>query len=156
MQAEIRRILCPVDFSGCSQHALGYALKLAVLCNGDLELLHVMTMPISALPDFPSFPDLSPETVRAIEESARRKIEELATSMRREYPRVATTLASGQPFLEIILAARERSADLIVMGTHGRTGLPHMLMGSVAEKVVRKASCPVLTVKHPEHRFVMP
>jgi nucleotide-binding universal stress UspA family protein len=62
----------------------------------------------------------------------------------------------GKPFVEIIHAARADNVDLIVIGTHGRTGLAHALMGSVAEKVVRKASCPVLTIKHPEHEFLMP
>lgn len=64
--------------------------------------------------------------------------------------------AIGKPFVEIVRAAKERDADLIVIGTHGRTGLAHMLIGSTAEKVVRMAPCPVLTVKHPRHAFVMP
>ena len=65
-------------------------------------------------------------------------------------------LVTGSPFLQVVRMARKEGVDLIVMGTHGRTGLAHVLMGSVAEKVVRKAPCPVLTVKHPEHEFVMP
>jgi nucleotide-binding universal stress UspA family protein len=63
---------------------------------------------------------------------------------------------NGVPFVEIIRYARESGMDLIVMGAHGRTGLGHLLIGSVTERVVRKSSCPVLTVKHPEHEFVMP
>ena len=62
----------------------------------------------------------------------------------------------GHPSLEIIRYAKDHEIDIIVMGTHGRTGVGHMLMGSVAEKVVRKAPCPVLTVRHPDHEFVMP
>ena len=62
----------------------------------------------------------------------------------------------GHPFVEIVRYAREHEIDLIVMGTHGRGPIGHMLMGSVAEKVVRKAPCPVLTVRHPEHRFEYP
>jgi nucleotide-binding universal stress UspA family protein len=62
----------------------------------------------------------------------------------------------GPPFLEIVRYAQEANIDLIVLGTHGRGGLAHMLLGSVAEKVVRKAPCPVLTVRHPEHEFVAP
>lgn len=70
--------------------------------------------------------------------------------------RISLRRRCGKGFLEIILAAKEENVDLIVMGTHGRTGLSHVLMGSTAEKVVRMAPCPVLTVKHPEHEFVMP
>ena len=62
----------------------------------------------------------------------------------------------GSPFLEIVTYAKSHDIDLIVMGTHGRGPIAHMLMGSVAEKVVRKAPCPVLTVRHPEHEFIMP
>ena len=62
----------------------------------------------------------------------------------------------GAPFLEIIRYAKENDVDLIVLGTHGRSGLAHVLLGSVAERVVRKSPCPVLTVRHPEHEFVMP
>jgi nucleotide-binding universal stress UspA family protein len=65
-------------------------------------------------------------------------------------------VAEGLPFDEIVRLARDRNVDLIVMGTHGHTGLAHVLMGSVAEKVVRRAPCPVLTVRHPEHEFVHP
>ena len=67
-----------------------------------------------------------------------------------------TKVLNGVPFVEIIRYARESEMDLIVMGTHGRTGLGHLLIGSVTERVVRKSPCPVLTVKHPEHEFVMP
>jgi len=62
----------------------------------------------------------------------------------------------GTPFYEIVRFAQEQDIDLIVMGTHGHTGLAHMLLGSVTEKVVRRAPCPVLTVRHPEHEFVHP
>jgi len=62
----------------------------------------------------------------------------------------------GSPFVEIVRYARTHDIDLVIMGTHGRGPIAHMLMGSTAERVVRKAPCPVLTVKHPEHEFVMP
>ena len=69
---------------------------------------------------------------------------------------IVKVVRQGPPFLEIVRYAQEANIDLIVLGTHGRGGLAHMLLGSVAEKVVRKAPCPVLTVRHPEHEFVAP
>ena len=69
---------------------------------------------------------------------------------------VTREVLMGHPFVEIIRYAREQDVDCIVLGTHGRSGLSHLLLGSVAERVVRKAPCPVLTVRHPEHEFVMP
>jgi nucleotide-binding universal stress UspA family protein len=69
---------------------------------------------------------------------------------------VVSDVALGRPFMEIIRYAKDNQMDLIVLGTHGRSGLRHVLLGSVAERVVRKAPCPVLTIRHPEHEFVMP
>ena len=69
---------------------------------------------------------------------------------------IVRVVRQGSPFLEIIRYAKEKGIDLIVIGTHGRTGLAHVFMGSVAEKVVRKAPCPVLSVRHPEHEFIAP
>ena len=83
-------------------------------------------------------------------------MDELVTQVRAEYEDVSGAVRIGSAFLEIIQYAKEVQADLIVVGTHGRTGLKHMIIGSVAEKVVRKAPCPVLSVKHPEHAFEMP
>ena len=65
-------------------------------------------------------------------------------------------IVRGRPFVEIIRYAREKKIDIIVVGTHGHSGLTHILMGSVAEKVVRKSPCPVLTIRHPDHEFEMP
>ena len=81
---------------------------------------------------------------------------EVGELVRKELPKTEWLIEEGYPFPRIIEIARKHEVDLIVMGTHGRTGLAHALLGSVAEKVVRKAPCPVLTVKHPEHEFVMP
>ncbi len=82
--------------------------------------------------------------------------EDQVSALKEEYPKIRGKLVKGNTDLEIIQAARDESVDIIVMGTHGRTGLAHVLIGSVAEKVVREAPCPVLTVKHPEHKFVRP
>lgn len=92
------------------------------------------------------------ELVDACRERLDRAVGEIATDGLQVQPLVL----NGVPFVEIVRCARDREADLIVLGTHGRSGLAHLLIGSVAERVVRKAPCPVLTVKHPEHEFVMP
>jgi len=73
-----------------------------------------------------------------------------------EGKRVTIATRQGSPFLQIITYVKEHDIDMIVMGTHGRSGLPHVLIGSVAERVVRKAPCPVLTIRPSEHQFVMP
>ncbi|MCA9394580.1 MAG: universal stress protein [Candidatus Omnitrophica bacterium] len=70
--------------------------------------------------------------------------------------KVVRAIRKGRPFVEIIAYAREQAVDLIIMGTHGRTSLPHLLIGSETENTVRKAPCPVLVVRHPEHEFVLP
>jgi nucleotide-binding universal stress UspA family protein len=85
-------------------------------------------------------------------------LERLAGDLRAGHPgvKIRALHAEGKPFVEIIRTASEYKVDLIVMGTHGRTGLPHMLVGSTANRVVRMAHCPVMTVKHPSHKFAMP
>ena len=91
-----------------------------------------------------------------IEEQARKALEELLPPDIRKKLDTDHIIRRGVAFLETVRCAQELDVDLIVCGTHGRTGLKHALFGSVAEKIVRKASCPVLSVRHPEHRFEMP
>jgi nucleotide-binding universal stress UspA family protein len=88
--------------------------------------------------------------------AARDALERVAKADSVQGLHVRREVREGTPFYEIIRFAREGDVDLIVMGTHGHTGLTHVLLGSVTEKVVRKAPCPVLTVRHPEHEFVHP
>ena len=91
-----------------------------------------------------------------IESAFKKQLDDRVATLKVKSNNVSGIFAAGLPFMEIIKAAKEQKADMIVMGTHGRTGLEHVLMGSVAEKVVRRAPCPVLTVKHPDHEFKMP
>ena len=91
-----------------------------------------------------------------MEAAFQQQLEDQVTTLKEEYPKITGKLVTGNTFLEIIQVARDDDVDMIVMGTHGRTGLAHVLIGSVAERVVREAPCPVLTVKHPEHEFVKP
>ena len=151
----MKRILCPVDFSQSSDHALQYAVDLARMFGAQLTLMHVVEMPFLPSYAMAGVPDLS-LPLEQIEEGARKGLERLVEQCRRKYDKVDTELRTGTAFMEIIAFAREIKADLIVVGTHGRTGLSHLIIGSVAERVVRKAPCPVLSIRHPEHVFKMP
>ena len=95
--------------------------------------------------------------IQGLEDTARKQLEEAVTEAdRRELKAVAEMVTSESPAREIANYANEHKVDLLVIGTHGRSGISRMLIGSVAEKVVRLAPCPVLTVHHPEHEFVLP
>lgn len=152
----IQTILHPTDFSEPSKYALAYAMSFAEEYNAKVCVVHVIEEVSSALYfDMLQAPPLA-QLMADIEKQAQKAMEELiAPDMRAKY-RVETFIRKGVPFLEIVRCAEEIHADMIVCGTHGRTGLKHAIFGSVAEKVVRKAPCPVLSVRHPEHKFVMP
>ena len=152
---KIATMVCAVDFSENSDYALQYAINLASVFNAELKLLHVVELPFLPSYSLAGVPDLS-LPVEQVEENAKEHMEGLLKECRKQYDRVTGDLRTGSPFLEIIGYARDVEADMIVVGTHGRSGLSHMLIGSVAEKVVRKASCPVLTIRHPDHAFEMP
>jgi len=146
---KLKNILCPLDFSENSQEALQYAIHL-MLKDDDatLYLVHVVD---SRVFDYsgPMYEQEVPLMKVELDQSTREQLEKklLAEVPEKIQNRVETTILFGVPFLEIIMAARDKNIDLIVIGTHGRTGLAHMIIGSVAEKVVRKAPCPVLSVK---------
>lgn len=137
-------ILVPTDFSECSTEALEYAMSLAKPLQADLILTHVIEpFPYTAVNGiaFINFEErLIPEARALLDKFSQRPLEEKLS--------VETHLTSGIPSREIITLAEREGADLIVMGTHGRTGINHLMAGSVAEKVVRLSPCPVLTV-HP-------
>lgn len=155
MAIQLKRILCPTDFSESSGHALTYAISFAEQYGATLYLLHVIE-PLTPVPGIDMAPMLTYEDRPNIMERIQELLEEAVPANIKEKLTVKTLIARGAPFLEIIRTAQEEQIDLIVIATHGRTGLSHMLLGSTTEKVVRKAACPVLSVKHPEHEFVMP
>jgi nucleotide-binding universal stress UspA family protein len=154
---ELRKILFPTDFSDLSLHALTYARSFAKQFRAELHVLHVvdeayqywMAMGPNSLPVGPP-----PEELLTVSSKELDKFVE--THLRGNGTSVVKVTQMGRPFMEIVRYARDKSIDLIVLGTHGRSGLRHALLGSVAERVVRKAPCPVLTIRHPEHDFVMP
>lgn len=151
----LKTIVCAVDFSQFSDYALRYALDLARVFDAELKLVHIVELPFLPSYSLAGVPDLS-LPVEQIEQSAQETMQKVLDDCRSKYQNVGGEVRTGTAFVEIINYAREVGADLIVVGTHGRTGLSHMIIGSVAEKVVRKAPCPVLSVKHPDHRFEMP
>lgn len=146
--SRIQRILVPTDFSVHSEHALDYAAVLAKQLGAKIILLHVIDSLSYSVTD--TFTVI--EHRRALETTARSLLDNFRQDMVAKGLAVKSYLATGAPYDEILKKSRQEKADLIVMGTHGRTGVKHLLLGSVAEKVVRLSTCPVLTVPIPSAR----
>ncbi|BCA79856.1 universal stress protein [Desulfuromonas sp. AOP6] len=142
---DFKTILFATDFSECSDHAFQYAHMLTKKCGAKLLLAHVINEPVDLrgfyVPHI-SFDKLEEE----IEEGAKKMMEKFCRAHLGEDIQYETFIVPGIPYDEIIKIGLEHSADLIILGTHGRTGLDHVLFGSTAEKVVRKSPLPVMTV----------
>jgi len=145
---EIRRILCPVDFSDTSSHAFDYAIELASRFGAELHLVHAYQLPAYALPDGAFV--ATPEFAARVADESQQQLNKLVESHASSNLKFETHLVEGVAHAEIVRVAKEMAADLIVMGTHGRSGITHFLLGSVAERVVRSSMCPVLTVRKPD------
>jgi nucleotide-binding universal stress UspA family protein len=144
--ADWKRILCPIDFSDASLAALETAAEVARRYGAKVALFHAYPVPGYTFPDgsfVASSKMLEELTSQANRHMAEWKVKAEAMGI----GQVEVATAIGEPAHEILAFARAQSADLVVIGTHGRTGLQHALMGSVAERVVRRATCPVLTVR---------
>jgi nucleotide-binding universal stress UspA family protein len=142
------KILTAIDFSENSECAFDYALTLATQFNAELTIIHVINEPV----DLRGFyvPHISFEQLeKEIEESAVKMMETFCSTKLGTFSNYKTSIMTGIPYDEITAAAARIDASLIVLGTHGRTGLDRILFGSTAERVVRSASCPVLTVRLP-------
>ncbi|MCM2263681.1 MAG: universal stress protein [Desulfuromonadales bacterium] len=139
-------ILFATDFSESSDHAFQYALSMARKFESRLGIIHVISEPVDLrgfyVPHI-SFDKLEEE----IEQGALKMMEKFCRTHVQDYAKVESFVVPGIPFDEIIKKAAEINADLIVVGTHGRTGLDHVLFGSTAEKVVRKSTVPVMTIR---------
>ncbi len=149
----LKNILCPIDHSDCSKEALKYAVSFAMKDNSKLYLLHVID--IRSFDEgidkmTPQIPD--DETIKQL----KTKLLECIPEEIRDDMNVEALVVQGIPFVEIISTTKENDIDMIVIGSHGRTGIVHMMMGSVSEKVVRKAPCPVLIVRKSDQKFTMP
>jgi nucleotide-binding universal stress UspA family protein len=152
----INRILVATDFSDASQQALRYAQGLAEAFKASLHVLHVLEDLAAHAWTTEVYVAALPGVHEEMERQARERLDQIFDPDERARLQVQTVLRVGSPFVEVVRYARDEKMDLIVMGTHGRGAIAHMLLGSVAERVVRKAPCPVLTVRQPEHEFVMP
>lgn len=150
MSLSINRILAAVDFSETSDKAFDYAVSLARVFEAEVVALHVVHDPIV----------YAPTTGQAwrddYERNIQAKLDELLNRHTCEGVKVTSVLKQGGAWLEIIEYAQAKNCDMIVLGTHGHGPIEHMLMGSVAEKVVRKAKHPVLVVRPDQHHFVSP
>lgn len=146
---EIKRILFPTDFSEGALNALPYAVDLAKSYGAKLYMLHVIYDIATASGLY--VPHISvDEMYKELDISARKELEKFGLDKRNDVKDVEYTVIRGIPYEEILKFAQEKSIDLIVIGTHGRKGLDRVLFGSTAERVVRNASCPVLTVREPK------
>jgi Universal stress protein UspA and related nucleotide-binding proteins len=148
----LKTILVPFDFSECSNAALRYGLELARKFDASLHLLHVIQDPATQPWAAEGFAVPLLDVVDQWQKEAALRLAKAIPAEDRARATAVCTIAS--PYPEILRYAGEHSIDLIVMGTHGRGGVTHMLLGSITEKVVRRAPCPVLTVRHPQHEFV--
>jgi universal stress protein A len=144
----IKNVLVPIDFGEASDEALIYGRQLAKAFGANLHLMHVAeNLFFRPMANNPS----------AIQTGiAQRLAEQITTEDRNLLHAVAVMRTSDEPAEEIVQYAEHEQIDLIVMGTHGRQKMAHVLMGSVAEKVMRTAPCPVLTIRQPEHEFIFP
>lgn len=151
---KLKKILCPIDFSPCSTYALDYAIDLSMKDQALLYLIYVIESHVNNVGDVVKQIDLLLEDQQI--DNFKMRLINMIPGKIREKIYAETLVVEGVPFIEIIRAAKDKQVDLIIMGTHGRTGLKHILIGSVAERVIQKAPCPVLSIRLPDQVFSMP
>ena len=147
-----KTILVPHDFSSSANHAAALARDEAKLHGARLLLLHVIDLPTAIKPDTVIVPDATGAPINVREyavSSAEAHLQDIVARLAKDGATATSFVRVGNPVDEITRFIDEEKVSLVVMGTHGRTGLHHLLVGSVAERVVRTATCPVLTVRHP-------
>lgn len=148
----LTKILVPIDFSNYSKNALRYAVSFAKHFNSKIYLIYVVE-PVIYPSDFSMGQVTFPVTDLELSDRAKEELNSLAKSEIVESIPFETIIKTGKPFVEINETANEIDADLIIIATHGHSGVEHILFGSTAEKVVRKAPCPVLTLREPVKGF---
>ncbi len=144
MKPEIQRILCPTDFSASADYAFQYALAIAERHGATVEVLHVAESSAYA-------EDSVNDRGQTYDDTIQERLQAMVESKGDTDIAVTVNVVDGIDYVEIVNRATVWPADLIVIGTHGLTGLRHLLIGSVSERVVRTASCPVCTIRHPDY-----
>jgi universal stress protein A len=144
--AEFKKILCPIDFSPSAEKALRYAEGLAQHFQSEILLVHAYEDPAYIMP-MTGYLGPEPGLINQLRAHLEEQMDNWKAAVAKAGFPVRTEILEGTAHQVVIDAAKEHQVDLIVMSTHGRTGLSHALMGSVAERVIRLAHCPVLTVR---------
>ena len=153
----LKKILVPTDFGEAADAALNYARALARNFGASVDVLHVAEDVSTRMYAGEMYVAVPQSIQNDVEEAARKQLHaRLIDNDPNPLPVRPAVIVSNAPAVSIVSYAKETGADLIVMGTHGRGPMAHLFMGSVAERVVRLAPCPVLVVRHPEHEFVVP
>jgi nucleotide-binding universal stress UspA family protein len=147
----IRKILVPTDFSPNSERALELATEFAQRFDAELVLVHVLAPPVYPAMTFGAAAASLPNIHEEVRRNITMQLEGLRDRLVARGLRARALVRDGSPFTEIVVAAQDEACDLVVIATHGHTGIKHLLLGSTAERVVRKAPCPVLTVRSSEH-----
>jgi len=155
MTIHIQRILVPTDFSKYAATATKYACELATKFDAELHLLHTLEILPAFMPKLASGLDFS-AYVNALKADTDKLLTSLLDPQWAAGRKVIHAVIEGSPKVEIYRYAKQNDIDLIVLSTHGRTGMPPAIIGSVSDSVVRTAPCPVLTVRPEGHQFVMP
>jgi nucleotide-binding universal stress UspA family protein len=149
---KIQKIVCPVDFSNCAQQALNYATELAKQFDAELSIVHAYEDPAAYVTPMPMSGYVGPgaELLLELRKQLEVRLAQTTEDVKKQGVRVSSELLEGAPYRVVLDWAKEYGADLIVVGTHGHTGLTHALLGSVTERIVRMAHCPVLTIRTPD------
>jgi nucleotide-binding universal stress UspA family protein len=149
---KIQKIICPVDFSNCAQQALNYASELAKQFDAELSIVHAYEDPAAYVTPMPMSGYVGPgaELLLELRKQLEVRLAQTKADVETRGVRVRSELLEGTPYRVVLDWAKEYGSDMIVIGTHGHTGLTHALLGSVTERIVRMAHCPVLTIRTPD------
>ena len=151
---QFQKILFPTDFSTCAAVAQKYAFDLARQCKAKLYVIHVVPN-ISFLGDSEVFHMHVPDVSAEMHKSAHEQLEAIVPKSLSDEIEVEFCVLDGDPFREILSFAKDHKVDLMVIATHGRSGLQHLLLGGTSDKVIRQAPCPVMIVRHPDRGQVV-
>jgi len=153
----LKKVLVATDFGEAAEAALDYGREFARTFGASLQVLNVVDNVLMRVGGAEAFLGVYPDVQREVDEAARRQLDQcISDEDRRTLGAKAVAITSNATAAAIVGYAADEKIDLIIMGTHGHGTIAHLLLGSVAEKVVRMAPCPVLTVRHPEQEFLRP